>query len=151
MVRLTFMAMTTWLLIPAIVLCFLALWIVVPPFHAGLLPLAVGAPELSPWLLVGSLGVCALTFQAASVVQGARPAFTVAAIAAILSAYPLLRTPLALREFDRSMEEGLGGGYFDQIPPATRAGPNSAGSTADGRGTHRLPRRRRRCWVGRSG
>ena len=82
------MTMTTWLLIPAIVLCFLALWIVLPPFHAGLLPLAVGAPELSPWLLLASLGICALTFQAASVLPAARAAFTVAAIAAILSAYP---------------------------------------------------------------
>jgi acetyl esterase/lipase len=115
------MTMMTWLLIPGIVLCFLALWIVLPPFHAGLLPLAVGAPELSPWLLLGSLGICALTFQAASVLQGARAAFSIAAIAAILSAYPLLRMPLALREFDRSMEDGLGSGYLDRIPPVTRA------------------------------
>jgi acetyl esterase/lipase len=115
------MAMTTWLLISAIVLCFLALWIVVPPFHAGLLPLAVGAPELSPWLLLASLGVCALTCQAASDMPGARAAFAVAAIAAILCAYPLVRMPLVLAKFDRAMEDGLGGGYFDQIPPATRA------------------------------
>jgi acetyl esterase/lipase len=113
--------MTTWLLIPAIALCLVAIWIILPPFHAGLLPLAVGAPELSVWLLLASLGVCALTFTASGVAPAARAAFNLAAIAAALCAYPVLRTPFALAAFDRAMEQGLGRDYMDQIPVVPRA------------------------------
>ena len=67
-----------------------------PPFHAGLLPLAVGAPELSPWLLLASLVCAPSRFSAASVDPAARAVFTVAAIAAMLCAYPLVRLPFAL-------------------------------------------------------
>jgi acetyl esterase/lipase len=44
-----------------------------------------------------------------------------AAVAAILFAYPLVRTPFALRTFDRAMEKGLGRGYLREIPPVTSA------------------------------
>jgi acetyl esterase/lipase len=109
--------MTAWLLIPALVVVFVAIWIVLPPFHVGLMPFAVGAPELSVWFLLAALGVCALSFTAA----GGRPAFALGAVAAILFAYPLVRTPFTLAAFDRAMDEGLGGDYAGRIPPATAA------------------------------
>lgn len=109
------------MLIAAVALCFLALWIVVPPFHAGVLPLAVGAPELSPWLLVVSLGVCAVTVNTSGGPSSRRAAFTLAAAAAVLCASPLVRTPFALRSFDRAMQQGLGSDYLERIPPATSA------------------------------
>ncbi|HXD19179.1 MAG TPA: alpha/beta hydrolase [Vicinamibacterales bacterium] len=112
----------TWMLVPAIALCLIAIWIVLPPFHAGLLPLAVGAPEISPWLLLASLGVCAMTFNAAAVAPAARAAFAFAVVAALLSASPLARAPLTLASFDRAMEQGLGRDYLQQIPAATGAG-----------------------------
>ena len=112
----------TWLLIPAIALCLLAIWIVLPPFHAALLPFAVAAPEISPWLLLASLGLCAMTFNAAAVMPATRAAFAFAVVAALLSAYPLVRTPFALAAFDRAMEQGLGRDYLQQIPPAASAG-----------------------------
>jgi len=111
---------TVWILIAATVLCFLALWIVLPPIHAGLVPLAVGAPEFSPWLLLAALLLCATAFRASSVNLTARAAFNLAALAAILCAYPLARTPFVLGAFDRSMEQGLGRGFLDQIPAPTK-------------------------------
>jgi len=111
----------TWLLIPAIALCLISIWIVLPPFHAGLLPLAVGAPEVSPWLLLASLGLCALTFNAAAVVPAARAALGFAIVAAMLSAYPLVRSAFTLVSFDRAMEEGLGRDYLEQIRPPAKA------------------------------
>jgi len=119
--RATVPDMTVWLLIAAIVLCFLSIWIVLPPLHVGLLPLAVGAPELSPWLLLASLVLCAVTFRAASVNVTARVAFNLAAVSAALCAYPLVRTPVVIGAFDKSMEQGLGIDYEQQIPADARA------------------------------
>jgi acetyl esterase/lipase len=108
--------MTALLLIPALLLCFIAIWIVVPPFHVGLVPIAVGAPELSVWFFLAAVGVCALSVTASSVTPAARAALTLGGVAAVLFAYPLVRTPFALIGFDRAMEEGLGRDYADQIP-----------------------------------
>jgi acetyl esterase/lipase len=108
-------------LVASIALCLVAIWIVVPPFHTALVPFAVVVPELSPWLLLASLSICALTFQAARTTSAAQAAFTLGAVAAILFAYPLVRAPFALAGFDRSMEQGLGAGYLDAIPPTSRA------------------------------
>jgi len=108
----------TLLLIPALVLCLIAIWIVLPPFHAGLVPVAVGAPEVSPWLLLASLGLCAMTFNA----PAGRAAFSFAAAAGLLCAYPIVRTPFTLAAFDRAMEQGLGRDYLEQVPATTKAG-----------------------------
>ena len=121
MARATSTHLMTWLLIPAIALCLIAIWIVLPPFHAGLLPLAVGAPEVSPWLLLASLGLCALTLNAAAVVPAARAALGFAVVAGMLSAYPLVRSAFTLVAFDRAMEEGLGRDYLEQIRPPAKA------------------------------
>ena len=113
--------MALWLLIPAIVLCFLSMWIVLPPPHAGLLPLAVGVPEISAWLLMASLIVIAVAFSAAHVNVTARLAFNLGAVSAVLCAYPLVRAPFVLRAFDASMEQGLGIDYERQIPADARS------------------------------
>jgi len=113
--------MAAWLLIPALALCFIAIWIVVPPFHVGLVPFSLGAPELSVWFLLGSLAVCALSFTMSNVTPAARAALTLAGVAAVLFAYPLVRTPFALTRFDRAMEEGLGRDYAGEIPAVKAA------------------------------
>ena len=107
------------LIIPALVLCFVAIWIVLPPFHAGLVAFAVGAPELSVWFLLAAIGVCAVSFTTVNVTSAARAAFALAVVAALLFAYPLVRTPSTLARFDRTMAERLGPHYVDQIPGAT--------------------------------
>ena len=108
------------LLIAAIVLCFAASWIVLPPFISGVLPLTVGVPELAPWFLVVALVVCALTFRSFAVDATARTALYLAAVAAILSAYPICRVPFAITVFDRSMHDGLGAAYENQISSVPR-------------------------------
>jgi acetyl esterase/lipase len=113
--------MTVWLLIASIALCLISIWIVLPPPHASLLPLAVGAPELSPWLLLVSVILCAVTFRAASVDVTARVVFNFAAVSAVQSAYPLVRAPFVLAAFDNAMEQGLGKDYESQIPADARA------------------------------
>ena len=113
--------MTVWLLIASIALCLVSIWIVLPPPHARLLPLAVGAPEISPWLLLVSVILCAVTFRAASVDVTARVVFSVAAVSAVLCAYPLVRAPFVLAAFDNAMERGLGKDYESQIPADARA------------------------------
>lgn len=113
--------MTVWLLIASIALCLISIWIVLPPPHASLLPLAVGAPELSPWLLLVSVILCAVTFRAASVDVTARVVFNVAVVSAVLCAYPLVRAPFVLAAFDNAMEQGLGKDYESQIPADARA------------------------------
>ena len=103
------------LLVAALALCFVAIWIVIPPFHAGLLPLTVAVPEISPYLLLVALAICGVTFN------GSRATLAIAAAAALAFAYPLLRTPLMLRSFDRAMEQRLGRNYVEQIPNGSRA------------------------------
>jgi acetyl esterase/lipase len=111
----------TWLLVAALALCAVAVWIVLPPFHVSVLPFAVGAPELSPWFLLLSLSVCAMVFRSSRVVPAAGAALMLAAIAALVFAWPIVRAPLVIRSFDRLMEQGLGAGYTDQIPSETQA------------------------------
>jgi acetyl esterase/lipase len=113
--------MTVWLLVASIALCFFSIWIVLPPPHARLLPLAVGAPELSPWLLLVSLILCAITFRAASVDVTARAVFNVSAVSAVLCMYPLVRAPFVVTAFDSAMEQSLGKDYEMQIPAEARA------------------------------
>ena len=106
--------MTVGILVASIVLGFLSAWIVLPPPHAGLLPLAVGAPELSPWLCLTALALCAMAARGAD--PTARVAFYVAACSAGVCAYPIVRAPFVLAAFDRAMEDGLGRDYLSQIP-----------------------------------
>ena len=112
--------MNIFVILAGILFC-VCLWIVLPAPHVSLLPLAVGAPELSPWLLLASLLLCAVTFRAATVDVTARVAFNLAAISAVLCTYPLARAPFALGVFDRSMEHGLGIDYENRIPADARA------------------------------
>lgn len=65
---------------------FLSLWIVVPAPILTLLPLGVGAPEISPWLVLLSLGSIAL-----SQTRKVRWAIGLGAIALVLSLMPLVQ------------------------------------------------------------
>lgn len=108
------------LLAAAVVVCLLALWIVVPPPHRIFLPLAVGAPELSPWLALASLVVLLPTLlivRRAGWIGGA--ALAVAVVSLALSASPLVRLSAARQRYDAAMRATLGDNYEDRlIPPA---------------------------------
>lgn len=82
----------SWLvLLVAVVLCFLSAWTVVPAPTMTLLPLSVGAPEISPLLLAASIVAAALAWRTRGRIRPA--ALALSAIAAGLFAVPLLQYP----------------------------------------------------------
>nr|WP_278003481.1 alpha/beta hydrolase [Nodosilinea sp. TSF1-S3] len=112
----------------AAIALFLSLWIVVPAPTLLLLPLGVGAPEVSPFLLLGQgllLGL-ALLLGEAPVGYGGRPSmlwlFTLGCATAglVLSSLPLLQLPAAVRRAEAQMQGGLGADYSNQIPAQVR-------------------------------
>jgi acetyl esterase/lipase len=105
---------------------FLSLWIVLPAPNMTLLPLAVGAPEISPWLI--GLHSLALLFLALlfpgwrSPVTGfAQLAWVFSLVGLLLSAAPLLQLTSAHQQFTREMEQGLGANYLATVPKERRA------------------------------
>lgn len=98
---------------------FLALWIVLPAPTSTLLPLAVGAPELSAWLMLGALLGAGLALPGARRGRVARAALVAATGAIVLSALPLARVPATSHRFDRAMRDALGEDFLRSLPPAT--------------------------------
>lgn len=80
----------------AAIALFLASWIVLPPPIYLLLLLAVGAPEISIWLL------------------------GLAALAAVLASIPLVQFGGIARRFDVAMRSALGEHYLAEVPSAVR-------------------------------
>jgi acetyl esterase/lipase len=81
---------------------FIAVWIVVPAPRMFVLPLGVGAPEVSPLLLAAAIGTLGLTFFGAP--SGLTTLARLLAVAAgLLSAWPLLQVRATVREFDRAI------------------------------------------------
>jgi hypothetical protein len=86
--------------IASAVLLFVSIWIVVPAPHYALYSIAVGAPELSPLLLAGSV---ILLIVSARRGRAARLSLVFAAIASVLALVPAVQLPIALARFDRAM------------------------------------------------
>ncbi|MBI4783824.1 MAG: alpha/beta hydrolase [Oscillatoriophycideae cyanobacterium NC_groundwater_1537_Pr4_S-0.65um_50_18] len=99
---------------------FLSLWIVVPAPTFTLLPLGVGAPEISPWLF--GLNAIALLFLLLS--PSNHWIFTLAIVGSVagmvLSAHPLSQVATASQRASSAMEHSLGN-YLPQIPPELQA------------------------------
>lgn len=82
----------SWLILAlASVLFFLAIWIVVPAPTMLLLPLSVGAPEISPLLLVPAMVTGVIAWRGHGTVR--RVALVLSVIASMLFAWPLARYP----------------------------------------------------------
>ncbi|GAB4157658.1 MAG: hypothetical protein Fur0046_37430 [Cyanobacteria bacterium J069] len=96
---------------------FLSLWVVVPAPTFALLPLGVGAPEISPLLLVlnGLLWVGAIALSRLQrrprFRQIAHSAIALSLIAVLLSSVPMLQLPSTVRRAEQSMREALGETY----------------------------------------
>jgi len=98
---------------------FLAGWIVVPPPGYATLVLAVGAPEMGPWLVLASLAVLLFSVRAAAGwVARITMLFSVGAIA--LASIPLFQFPGTARRFDAAMREALGPDYLSGVAPEAR-------------------------------
>jgi acetyl esterase/lipase len=91
------------LLITALQL-FAAVWIVIPVPDKRLLAFGVGAPEVSPVLLAGSLLLAVAAAAGSRKNKIARLALVFSLISGSISMWPLLQLPSALTRFDTLME-----------------------------------------------
>ncbi len=100
----------------AAIALFLSSWIVVPAPTSLLLPLGVGAPEVSPFLLLGQgilLGLALLIkFPAPLKIL----VIAMATMGLVLSSLPLLQVPATVRRAEVQMQS-LGPDYGGQLPP----------------------------------
>lgn len=98
---------------------FLSLWIVVPAPTALLLPLGVGAPEISPWLMV--VNAIALLLMGLSWTGSRlhRLILLSSLLGLGLSLLPLAQLPAANRQIDAEMRSVLGDDFLANVPPTT--------------------------------
>lgn len=92
---------------------FLSLWIVVPAPTFALLPLSVGAPEVSPWLIVGNAIAALLALSQYQHPLG-RIALVASVVGLLLSSLPLSQLPAAQRAMTMTMQQNLGIENLDQ-------------------------------------
>lgn len=103
---------------------FLSAWIVIPAPTYPLLILGVGAPEVSPWLVILNaipLGIVALQFMLLAqlglhytLLQ--RLSVGMSLVGLILSLLPLIQLPATEQRMAQAMIEGLGADYMKPIP-----------------------------------
>jgi acetyl esterase/lipase len=95
---------------------FLAIWIVVPAPTFSLLPLGVGAPEVSPWLLVLNAIAAVLALKSSKLSTLGYAALMGSAIALVLSSLPIVQLPGAIRTAEAAMVQALGQNYDAPAP-----------------------------------
>jgi acetyl esterase/lipase len=100
---------------------FLASWIVLPPPTYLLLLLAVGAPEISIWLLGLAVLAVGLALPDVRRSQAAGIAVGVALLAAVLASLPLVQFSAVARRFEAAMRSSLGQHYLAGVSPGARA------------------------------
>ncbi len=100
---------------------FLSLWVIVPAPTMFLYPLAVGAPEISPWLV--GINTIALLLNLLRRHQG--KVYIILLIcnlfALILGLLPLIQFPAANAAIATQMQAVLGENYLAAVPQADRA------------------------------
>jgi acetyl esterase/lipase len=105
-------------LLLALPAAFLAIWIVVPAPNRALLPLGVGAPEVSLWFILLSVLAIALAASGWRTVAVARVAIALAVIAFGLSIIPLAQFASVADNAEHAMRAALGEDYLSRIPTA---------------------------------
>lgn len=95
---------------------FLSSWIIIPAPNMLLLTLAVGAPEISPWLFGLNLLCLLLAFFCIRQRQLKRLACTLSLIGLLICASVLVNIPLTQMQMAKAMKQGLGTDYLEQIP-----------------------------------
>lgn len=100
---------------------FLSLWTIVPAPTLFLFPLAVGAPEISPWLV--GINAIALLLTIFRLQQGwlYNTSLVCSSIALILSLLPLLQFPAANWRIAAEIKSVLGVDYLAAIPQVEQA------------------------------
>ncbi|MCU0546391.1 MAG: alpha/beta hydrolase [Oscillatoriaceae cyanobacterium Prado104] len=100
---------------------FLSLWIVLPAPIFFLYPLAVGAPEISPWLAVINTIALSLTLLKKPKIQAYNILLICNLSAVILSLLPLIQFPATNAKIATQMQAVLGRNYLAAIPEVDRA------------------------------
>jgi acetyl esterase/lipase len=108
-------------LIASLVLFTVALWIVVPAPVAALLPLAVGAPEVSAWIVVVAVLLGAASLFGAHNRRLRRLALGLACASGALGIVPLVRAAAAIPRLETAMRDALGRDALATIAPEARA------------------------------
>lgn len=115
---------------------FLSSWVLIPAPNYSLLPLAVGAPEISPLLLLGNGAVLLLTLSLRRLKN--RPALACSLVAVGLSSLPLLQLPGTLTQAKAAFEHTFGPIALAQVPAdqvrGMRPSPFSAATLFQGIG-----------------
>ena len=107
-------------LLLGIVGLFLGLWIVIPAPTFSLLPLGVGAPEVSPWLL--AINVIALLLTVFIHKSWLSELVLFCGLLGIgLSLLPLIQVPATNAQFATEMETVLGTDYWHNLPQTLQA------------------------------
>lgn len=99
---------------------FLSLWIIVPAPTLFLFPLAVGATELSPWLVsVNAIALLLAIFRLQQTWLSSIPLLC-SLLALLLSLLPLLQLPTTHAQIAAEMQRVLGTDYLATVPQETR-------------------------------
>ena len=104
----------------------LSVWIIIPAPIFALLPLSVGAPEISPGLMIFNvivliLGCIGWRFNSSQSPRLLIFALCVGGLALVLSASPLIQFPAAIDRSQSTIEASLGRGYLGEIAPEITA------------------------------
>ncbi|MDJ0575729.1 MAG: alpha/beta hydrolase [Xenococcaceae cyanobacterium MO_234.B1] len=94
---------------------FLSLWIIVPAPTFSLLPLGVGAPEVSPWLIAINGSALLLTVFVHKSWLSAL-ILICSLLGLMLSLLPLSQLPTTNGQFGAEMATGLGADYLQHVP-----------------------------------
>lgn len=97
---------------------FLSLWIMIPAPTFSLLPLGVGVPEISPWLILLQTIVLLITIVQFKIGVLYEVALIANLLGLALSWLPLMQLPATNAQFTLAMTKVLGTDYLDKIPTA---------------------------------
>ncbi len=111
-------------LLLTITVLFLSIWSVYPAPNMTLLPLSVGAPELSMWLFAGgAIGLASqLLFRNQLFPQNlywVGIAFSI--ISLVINVHPFLQMPATIDRANTAMTKALGNNYLAAIPTAVKS------------------------------
>ncbi|XGV95781.1 MAG: alpha/beta hydrolase fold domain-containing protein [Leptolyngbya sp. BL-A-14] len=99
---------------------FLTLWIVVPAPTFTLLPLGVGAPEISPWLIGTNVIAALLSLRYVHKSWLFRLVLAVSLFSLVISTLPLSQFAATNQRAEISLQTALGTDYLAQIAPTAQ-------------------------------
>ncbi|RCJ25454.1 esterase [Nostoc sp. ATCC 43529] len=95
---------------------FLSSWIILPAPNMFLLTLAVGAPEVSPWLFLLNLLCLLLSFFSIRRRKIRRLVCIFSVIGLLICGWVLVNIPFTQMQMDKAMKQDLGVDYLEKIP-----------------------------------